>query len=191
MLESVGEWIEASGALLYLLAPAFTAVVAVLPLPAEVPAMINGMAFGPVWGSLVTWVGAMLGAQASFELARRWGRPAAERVVPLGWLDRADRTVAHAGWPALLALRLMPTVAFTAINWAAGLTSVRRTTFVWTTAVGILPGAVAFTTGGAGLLELASGSGRGALLLAIAASLLATGAAIALLWRRRASGPQA
>lgn len=188
MLELAGEWIEASGPFIFVLAPLFTAAVAILPLPAEIPAMLNGMAFGPLWGSLVTWVGAMLGAQVSFELARGYGRPLGERVVPPAWLDRADRTVSRAGWPMLLALRLMPTVAFTAINWAAGLTSVSRGTFVWTTAIGILPGAIAFTTGGAGLIELARGSGRGPLLIGIAFLLLAAAAALALTWSRRVGG---
>lgn len=185
MLELAGEWIEASGPLVFVLAPLFTAVIAILPLPAEIPAMLNGMIFGPVWGSLVTWCGSMVGAQASFELARHFGRPLGARVVLPAWLDRADLTVTRAGWPMLLALRLMPTVAFTAINWAAGLTSVRRGTFVWTTAIGILPGAIAFTTGGAGLIQLARGSQRGAVLLAGAALLLATAAGLAVLWRRR------
>ena len=189
MLEAAGEWIEASGPLIYLLAPLFTAVVALLPLPAEVPAMINGMAFGPIWGSLVTWSGSMVGAQASFELARRYGRPLSARVVPASWLDRADRTVSRAAWPVLLALRLMPTVAFTAINWAAGLTAVRRATFVWTTAVGIVPGAVAFTTGGAGLARLARGADSGPALIALAIVLLLTAAGLALIWRGGTAGP--
>jgi uncharacterized membrane protein YdjX (TVP38/TMEM64 family) len=185
MLEAVGTWIQNSGPLVYVLAPLFTTVVAVLPLPAEVPAVINGMVFGPVWGSLVTWLSALAGAQISFELARTYGRPAGERVVPGRWLDRADRTVSRAGWPALLALRLMPTIAFTAINWSAGLTAVRRSTFVWTTAVGILPGAIAFSAGGAGLLSLLRDTTSGTLLLGFAVSLLLLTWAVARFWRGR------
>ena len=74
-----------------------------------------------------------------------------------------------AGWPALLLLRLVPTVAFTAVNWAAGLTTLRRRTFVWTTAVGIAPGAIAFSATGSGLHEFLrdSGSAGGALWLGL------------------------
>ena len=153
-METIGAWIEGSGALIYVLAPLFTVAVAILPIPAEIPALINGMAFGPVWGSLITWLSALFGAQVSFELARRFGRPLGERLVPERVLTRADGLVEAAGWPALLALRLIPTVAFTALNWSAGLTKLRRSTFVWTTAVGILPGAIAFTATGSGLLAV-------------------------------------
>jgi uncharacterized membrane protein YdjX (TVP38/TMEM64 family) len=151
MIETLATWIEASGPAVYLLAPLFTLLVAILPIPAEIPAMLNGMVFGPIWGTLVTWSSALLGAQISFELARRCGRPLTERVVATRLLERTDRVVARAGWPLLLGLRLLPTVAFTAINWAAGLTMMRRRTFFWTTALGILPGALLFTATGAGL----------------------------------------
>ena len=64
MLEDLGSWIESSGDLVYLAAPLFTVVVAILPIPAEIPAMVNGMAFGPWWGSLVTWFFALVGHSA-------------------------------------------------------------------------------------------------------------------------------
>jgi uncharacterized membrane protein YdjX (TVP38/TMEM64 family) len=151
MIETLATWIEASGPGIYALAPLFTMAVAILPIPAEIPAMMNGLAFGPVWGTLVTWLSALAGAQISFELGRRFGRPLSERVLPPVVMERADRLVNRAGWPLLLGLRLLPTVAFTAINWAAGLTNMRRRTFFWTTAIGILPGALLFTATGAGL----------------------------------------
>ncbi len=151
MFEALAHWIEGSGSLVYVLAPLFTLIVAILPIPAEIPALLNGMVFGPVWGTLVTWLFALTGAQISFELARRFGRPLGERLVPLRLLQQADRTMQSAGWPVLLTLRFLPTVAFTAVNWAAGLTMVSRRTFVWTTALGILPGAIVFTLTGTGL----------------------------------------
>lgn len=151
MIETLAAWVEASGAAVYVLAPLFTVLVAILPIPAEIPAMVNGIVFGPVWGTLVTWASALAGAQISFELARRFGRPLTARVLPAAVMARADRVCTTAGWPLLLGLRLLPTVAFTAINWAAGLTLMRRSTFIWTTAVGILPGAIIFTATGAGL----------------------------------------
>ncbi len=163
MVDALAGWVEGSGQLIYVAAPLFTVAVAVLPIPAEIPAVLNGMVFGPIWGSLVTWISALIGAQISFELARRFGRPLGERLLPRRVLARADGLVESAGWPALLVLRLTPTVAFTAVNWASGLTRLPRTRFVWTTAVGILPGAVAFTTTGAGLLALLGGSGPAAL----------------------------
>lgn len=186
MLEALSAWIESAGALVYVLAPLFTVMVAILPIPAEIPAALNGMLFGPVWGSLVTWLSALAGAQISFEAARYWGRPLGLRLLSEEALERADELVNRAGWPALLALRLMPAVAFTAVNWAAGFTMLRRRTFVWTTALGILPGAVAFTTSGSGLIALARRTGTAPLLWSLVAVLLAV--AVGLLVKRRGGG---
>ncbi|MDX1392940.1 MAG: TVP38/TMEM64 family protein [Gemmatimonadota bacterium] len=153
---SVGDWMAAAGPWAYVIAPLLMAGVAILPIPAEAPAMVNGMLFGPIAGTAVTWCGAMLGAVASFEIARSLGRPVAERFVRPEALRRADDLVMRAGWWGLLLARFMPLIAFTVLNWGAGLTPVKRWRFLWTTAIGIIPGAIVFTVSGwgvAGLLE--------------------------------------
>jgi len=131
--------IEGSGGWAYILAYGYTMGVAIVPFPAEFPAMLNGMIFGPALGTMITWSAALLGAQVSFELSRRFGRPLVARFLSPGILGRADRLVVASGAPGLLLLRLTPVVAFTAINWVAGLTPLSRWTFLWTTALGILP----------------------------------------------------
>jgi len=148
---SIGDWMQAAGPWAYVVAPLVMACVAILPIPAEAPAMVNGMLFGPVGGTAITWCGAMLGAVASFEIARALGRPAAERFISPERLDRADQFVLKAGWGGLLLARFMPLIAFTVLNWAAGLTPVRRWRFLWTTALGIIPGTIVFTVSGWGL----------------------------------------
>ena len=150
----IGDWMEAIGGWAYLIAPLVMAGVAILPIPAEAPAMVNGMLFGPFAGTIVTWVGAMGGAMASFEIARALGRPAAERILRPSALERADHFVMRAGWGGLLFARFMPLIAFTALNWGAGLTPIRRWRFFWTTALGIVPGAIVFTASGWGLTAL-------------------------------------
>lgn len=150
----IGAWLDALGGWAYLIAPLIMAGVAILPIPAEAPAMVNGMLFGPIVGAGITWVGAMGGAMASFEIARALGRPAAERILRPAALEKADRVVMRAGWGGLLLARFMPLVAFTALNWGAGLTPIRRWRFFWTTAIGILPGAIVFTASGWGLTAL-------------------------------------
>ncbi len=152
MLDPVVQFIEQSGGWVYVLAPLFMILVAILPIPAEIPAMLNGMVFGARLGTAITWGGAVVGALISFELARRFGRPLAGRMLSTRTLAKVDRMALSAGWPALLALRFIPTIAFTAVNWTAGLTPVRRWTFLWTTAAGIVPGAIVFTVSGSGLL---------------------------------------
>ena len=189
---AVEAWLESLGGWALVVAPLVMAAVAILPIPAEAPAMANGMLFGPVTGTAVTWIGALLGACVSFEISRSLGRPVAGRMVRKEVLDRADAVVEQAGWTGLLVLRLLPVVAFTAINWGAGLTSVSRWRFFWTTAVGILPGAIVFTASGSGLAALLRRGSIPAAWLASAAVVLFF-AAIAIRGRRdpapAASGP--
>lgn len=150
----VEAWLAGMGPWAVLLALALMVIVAILPVPAEAPAMINGMLFGPMLGVGVTYVGAVAGAAISFELARRLGRPVATRFVSDQGIARVDGVMAKMGWGGLLIARLVPVVAFTALNWGAGLTNVPRKRFLWTTAVGIAPGAVLFVAFGSAVPKL-------------------------------------
>ena len=182
LVYQAGEWMRSAGSWAYVVAPLLMAGIAVFPIPAEAPAMLNGMLFGPVTGTLITWLGSLAGAQISFELARSLGRPVAERFVRPGFLDRADALVLQSGWWGMLLPRFIPVVSFTALNWGAGLTPVSRGRFFWTTAVGILPGAVLFTASGTALgsllarLPTAAGWLAAALLLAGVVWMLRRGA---------------
>lgn len=164
-VDRFGQWSFVLAALLMI-------VVAILPIPAEFPAMLNGMIFGPLIGTTITWLGAIVGAWISFELARRFGRPLTERFVKSTLLERTDRVVDSAGWPGLLTLRLIPAVAFTALNWGAGLTTVPRWTFLWTTTLGILPGAIVFTVSGTGVAALFRANPLAAVALGLAVFLV-------------------
>jgi len=110
-----------------------------IPFPAELVAIANGMVYGPVWGTVITWTGAMLGAFLAFGLARMLGRPVVRRLLSERNNQLVDEWVrVHAGG-ALLFSRFIPVIAFNLINYAAGLTKVSWWTFAWTTGVGILP----------------------------------------------------
>ena len=153
-LETALVWVKAWGPTAYLLAPLVMVVCAVLPIPAEVPAVANGILFGPIWGTAITWGGAMIGAQTSFELSRRYGTALIRKVTgvagrPIDLPDHSSKCVL-----VLLTVRMIPLVPFTLLNWAAGTTSISRWTFFWTTAVGILPATILFSATGCGLASL-------------------------------------
>ena len=184
LIQSIGYWVHDLGAWGYPLAVALMAGVALLPIPAEIPAAMNGMLFGPVAGILITWTGAVIGAQLSFELARAFGRPLVCRIVPHSAVDKIDGVVSAASWPGLLVARLIPAIAFTALNWVLGLTACSRRTFLWTTAIGILPGTVLFVLSGQGLARLYERNP----LLAVAVTALAFAVLIFVAWCRRRAG---
>ncbi len=110
-----------------------------VPFPAEFLALANGMVYGPVWGTAITWTGAMLGAYLAFGLARHLGRPFVEVMVARkNWNLFDEWTAAHAGRLVLIG-RFVPVIAFNLINYAAGLIGISWWTFTWATGIGILP----------------------------------------------------
>lgn len=114
-------------------------IYSLMPLPAAVMAIANGMVFGPVAGTAITWLGALIGALLAYGLARGVGKPAIDHRVPQRFRAVFERWTRYIGAGELLVVRLIPVVSFTLINYAAGLAGVRLGVFLWTTALGILP----------------------------------------------------
>ena len=110
-----------------------------VPFPAEILALCAGAVYGTVWGTVLIWVGAMIGACLSFALARWLGRPFVNAVRGPKSRARFDDWTMEQGAVSLLVARFIPVIAFNLINYCAGLTKVRWSTFLWTTGVGILP----------------------------------------------------
>ncbi len=124
------------------------ALLVLVPSPASVLTILSGVLFGLWWGTLLAWAGALLGAFGGFLLGRRLGRPAVDRMLR-GRLQQADKVLARHGLVAVLAVRLLPLFPFTPINYASGLLGVRLRDYVLGTAVGIVPGALAYAAVGA------------------------------------------
>ena len=119
--------------------------------PAEIVAMANGMIYGLVWGTVITWIGALLGAYLAFGLSRWLGRPFVLAMVARRHRRAVDRWADLQGGQALLISRLIPVISFNLINYAAGLTGVSWWTFTWATAIGIFPLTFLMVAMGAGL----------------------------------------
>lgn len=137
--ERLRAWIESLGAWAPLIVVALMIVHCFIPFPAEVLALCAGSLFGPVVGTALIWLGAMIGAALSFGLARLLGRAAVLRFLSRKQAASLDAWTADQGALTLLISRFIPIIAFNLINYAAGLTRVSWWTFLWTTAVGILP----------------------------------------------------
>ncbi len=134
------------------IAPAVFAVVFALatlaPLPKNALSAAGGLLFGLTTGVLAVWVGAMLGALVAFWLARALGREVISRFTGPR-VARADELVRRGGVLGVLGARLVPVVPFTLINYASGLGPVRFAHYLLGTAIGILPGSLAYVAVGA------------------------------------------
>lgn len=116
-IRSWGQW-AALGSISLMVVHSF------VPFPAEIITLANGMVFGPFWGSVVTWVGAMLGALSTFGLVRLLGRPFVHRMLSEVQLRRLSEWSSTQGGMALLIARLIPVIAFNLLNYAAALTEI-------------------------------------------------------------------
>lgn len=110
-----------------------------IPFPAEFVAIANGMIYGPFWGVVITWSGAMMGACVAFALAKKLGKPFVVKLLSLNQQQKLDDWIVHYGAGSLFFSRFIPIIAFNLINYAAGLANVKWKTFLWTTGLGILP----------------------------------------------------
>ena len=128
--------------------------IVVLSLPgAAVTSVTGGFLFGLAAGTLANAVAATIGASLLF-LAVRWGIGAAltERIETSdGRVKRVRAALVENEISVLLLLRLLPVVPFFVAPLLPALVGVRFRTFVWTTALGILPGCIVFTSIGVGL----------------------------------------
>ncbi len=132
----------------------------------------------------MVYLGALLGAAASFALGRALGREAVERFTGAR-VARLDAAIGRRGLTAVLGARLVPVIPFTLINYGAGLTSVRRRDYAIGTAVGILPGSAAYVALGAFGWELGPWFW---VALSVVGVLLIGGVVAGILVRRRRTG---
>lgn len=146
LIRSTGTW----GVLLSI---ALMTIHSFLPFPAEVLAIANGVVYGPVWGSAITWTGAMVGAAVAFGAVRLLGRPFVRRMLSPEQQQRLAIWSHNQGGVAILMSRLVPVIAFNFINYAAALTEVSFWTFMWATGIGILPLTIALSVLGDRILH--------------------------------------
>jgi len=110
-----------------------------VPFPGELIAMANGMIYGVLWGTVITWTGAMLGASLAFGITRRLGSGFVHRMLERKKALKVEDWAVRHGGGAVFVMRFIPVISFNLINYAAGLTRISWWTFLWATGIGILP----------------------------------------------------
>jgi uncharacterized membrane protein YdjX (TVP38/TMEM64 family) len=129
---------------------AYIAVVALSIPGAAVMSIAGGFLFGWMISVPVTITAAVIGAIIVFQIVKTsLGAALAERAGPL--VQRVSQGFAENAFSYLLFLRLAPVFPFFMVNAVAGLCRVPVRTFIIATAIGIIPGSLAFALLGAGL----------------------------------------
>jgi len=126
-----------AGAPLALIGAQMLAVV-IGPIPTVPITVASGVLFGPAAGFGYSMTGAMIGAAASFQIARLAGRPLAARFLGGHIALCADCSDKLLFW-IVAGCRLVPVVSFAAVSYGAGLTAMRMRAFLVATGVGMIP----------------------------------------------------
>ncbi|MGF2945133.1 TVP38/TMEM64 family protein [Mycobacterium sp. Lab-001] len=136
------DWAQSVGPWFPLAFLAAHVVVTVVPIPRTAFTLAAGLLFGPVLGVLIAVSASAASALIALLLVRAAGwqlnRLARHRAV-----ERIDQRLRERGWLAVLSLRLIPVVPFSALNYAAGASAVRALPFTLATVAGLLPGTAA------------------------------------------------
>ena len=135
-LDEMGFWAPAVFILFY-------AAGACLFIPGTLLTGLGAAIFGPYWGFLWVWFGAMLGAGAAFFIGRTLGREFAASLVG-DKLKKYDDGIERNGFATVLYLRLVY-FPFTPMNFGMGLTKVRFWDYIAGTGLGIIVGTFIFT----------------------------------------------
>lgn len=147
-IDTVRQTVEAAGPwapLVYLL---LHVVLTLVPVPKNLLAGVAGVLFGLEAGTTLSWLGSLLAAAVGFAVARRLGREAVASLTGPR-IDRVEDILEEQGLAAVVIARLTPFVPFTVVNYGAGVSPVAWRDYLAGTALGVLPGTVAYVALGA------------------------------------------
>ncbi len=185
-VEDLRGWVDGFGPAAPLVYGTIYAVGVAFMVPASPLTVGAGVAFGLLWGTVLTSIASTLGAGLAFLLARgllrgrlvgqaagpaEAGASFGRRLLPAGsvegWLEEnrekfeaLDRAVAREGWKVVALTRLSPVFPYNVLNYAYGLTRVRFGPYLLASWVAMLPGTLLYVyLGVAGTRVAASATG--------------------------------
>ena len=105
-------------------------LVVVALLPGHIVILAAGYLYGLLPGFLLNHMSVLLGSLVSFYLARRYGRPIVERLVPVNVLNRLDEAAKGHGFVFFLTCYLLPLFPADVLNFVAGLSPLPLGSFI-------------------------------------------------------------
>jgi len=105
-------------------------------IPGQALMVASGYVYGFSGGILITWASLVLGGQMAFWLARRYGRPFAEKWISPSTLDRWDKSAAGQGIGFYVVTLVMPFFPNDAMCYVAGLGNMSNRRFLIANAIG-------------------------------------------------------
>jgi uncharacterized membrane protein YdjX (TVP38/TMEM64 family) len=144
----VQSWIADPGTGSATLIVALLAADILLPIPSSLVMVLSGAAFGVWRGAALSLVGSIGGEWLGFEVVRHYGRRASARMVGDEEIDRLSRVFTKHGAAAVAVTRALPVVMET-MSVVAGLSAMKRSTFLIASLIGTAPIVVVYAYAGA------------------------------------------
>jgi uncharacterized membrane protein YdjX (TVP38/TMEM64 family) len=133
---SFGLWGPAVYMLLYAVGPSFL-------VPGAVMTIAGGLAFGTLWGSVYSLLGADAGALIAFAAGRFLGRSFVEHLVGARF-EKLLAKIGRHGFQIIFYLRLVPLIPYNALNLLAGASPITFRDYFWASMIGMVPGTILF-----------------------------------------------
>jgi uncharacterized membrane protein YdjX (TVP38/TMEM64 family) len=134
--------VEAAGLWAPLLFVLLQGMVTVTPVPRTVFTVAAGVLFGGIIGVVLAVAGTSLAAAFAFGLVRLLGGRFARRHADHRVMTWVRARLERRGLLAMVSLRLIPAVPFSAMNYASALSGVRFAPYLLGTVLGVLPGTI-------------------------------------------------
>lgn len=139
-IEPFREWVQGIGPAAPLVFALVYAAAVVALAPASLLTIAGGAAFGLVQGAATVFFGAVLGATASFLVARYIAREKIEaRFGGNAKFTAIDKAIGEQGLKIAFLLRLTPAVPFNFLNYILGLTTIPLRAYLLAF-IGMIPG---------------------------------------------------
>ncbi len=138
-------------------------VVAPSGIPVTPLIVASAVVFGPLWGWLYNSVGCVLGAVASYGLARALGKELVEHLAGEQRMRRIEELLARHGYWTLVGIRFMP-IPFAFVNYGASLAGLGFGRFLSSSVIGLVPSVLMWTYFYYALVSAATADARGELL---------------------------
>lgn len=116
----------------------------------------GGVVFGVWWGWLYNFIGTLLGATASYALARALGRDLVVHIAGEPLLARAETILQKHGFWTLVRVRFLP-IPFAVINFGSALAGIKWPVFITASIIGLAPSMVIWTYFGYAIFSVAEG----------------------------------
>lgn len=123
------------------------ALVALTPIPVTVMALAGGVLFGVLEGTVLSVIGALIGCWGGYWIARGLGKQAVAKLLGSHYRT-AEQHLQHAGFQAVVMLRLLPGFPYWPVNYGSGAFGVSQREYLAASVLSVIPGQVSLVAVG-------------------------------------------